>query len=269
MRVFEFLTSLGLEPVLWHQAVEATGKAAPFIGEIVVAGLGLVHAVTVLFTPDEVAYLRRELLDGDADPEGQPAMQSRPNVMFEAGMAMALLPDHTVLVEFGQVRLFTDLSGRHTIRLTNDLSSRHAFAHRLEVAGCPVDWDQDWRTAGDLTVPEPVGGGLPIGRREPPPAQPVRRTLAASLRAGSKSHRLDIHNRSSEAVFGVNLEVPDAAGGFVVGGQFPIVRIPPGETATVVAALAFGVPAHIEGVLTGHLADGTPVRDEVFINTRG
>jgi hypothetical protein len=63
--------------------VEATGKSARFIGDIVVTGLGSAHSVIVLFTPDEASYLRRELQNGVSDPDVQPAMRSRPNVLFE------------------------------------------------------------------------------------------------------------------------------------------------------------------------------------------
>jgi predicted nucleotide-binding protein len=267
--VFDFLRSLSLQPVEWHEAVEATGKSAPFIGDIVLAGLGLAHSVVVLFTPDEVSYLRRELQHGDSDPDGQPAMHSRPNVLFEAGMAMALFPDRTVLVEFGEVRLFTDVSGRHTIRLSNDEGSRHSLAHRLEVAGAAVKWSGAWRIAGDLTPPTPVGHGMRLGHRVPAVTRGTQPILSATLRRDSKGHKVDIHNRSDEAVFNVNLELPEDAQGFVAGQQLPITKLPAGQTVTVVAVAAMQMASHFEAVIIGQLSDGTSIRNDVFFNTMG
>ncbi len=86
--MFEFLRAIGLRPIEWAQAVQATGKGSPYIGEILDAAFERAQAVVVLMTPDEIAYLRTEYGHGTNDPETQPAAQARPNVLFEAGMAM-------------------------------------------------------------------------------------------------------------------------------------------------------------------------------------
>ena len=77
--------------------------------------------------------------------------QARPNVLFEAGMAMGRNEDRTVLVELGTLRPFSDVAGRHAIRFGDNSQCRQELAKRLETAGCPVNLDgTDWHTAGDF-----------------------------------------------------------------------------------------------------------------------
>jgi predicted nucleotide-binding protein len=151
--VFMFLRSIGLTPIEWSQAIAATGKGSPYIGEVIDCALGTAQAVVVLCTPDEVVSLRPEYADGDDDPDIHPAFQARPNVMFEAGLALGRAPDRVVLVELGRVRPFSDVAGRNVIRLRNSVASRQELALRLHTAGCNVDLSgTDWHTTGDFTT---------------------------------------------------------------------------------------------------------------------
>jgi predicted nucleotide-binding protein len=96
--LFDFLRSIGLSPIEWSQAIRMTGKGSPYIGEVLDVAFSTAQAVVVLETPDDVAYLHPSLTypdDPDCDPQGQP----RPNVLFEAGMAMGRDPDRTVLAD--------------------------------------------------------------------------------------------------------------------------------------------------------------------------
>lgn len=156
LAIFEFLRSIGLSPIEWHQAIVATGKGSPYVGEIVDAALEAAQAVVVLWTPDEVVALRPEYADGKDDPDLCPALQSRPNVMFEAGLALGRAPERVVLAELGRIRRFSDMLGRHTVRLSNSVASRQELAVRLQTAGCAVDLSgTDWHTAGDFSSPPP------------------------------------------------------------------------------------------------------------------
>ncbi len=144
--MFDFLRSIDLAPMEWGHAVELTGAASPYIGQVLDAAFEHAQAVVVLQTPDEIAYLQPRYGNGEHDPETQPAPQARPNVLFEAGMAMGRNADRTVLVEVGHVRQFSDVAGRHVVRLSNSLDSRQALAQRVTiqvagaggVQGCPV-----------------------------------------------------------------------------------------------------------------------------------
>jgi predicted nucleotide-binding protein len=150
--LFRFLRSIGLKPLEWSQAITETGKASPFIGEILDVAFSKAQAVVVLMTPDDVAQLR-ESFRSPSDPpyESQLTGQARPNVLFEAGMAIGRNPDRTVIVELGTVRPFSDIAGRHTIRLSNDSAARQELAQRLETAGCAVDLSgRDWHKEGDF-----------------------------------------------------------------------------------------------------------------------
>lgn len=154
--IFDFLRSIGLQPIEWSQARAMTGKAAPYIGEILEAAFGRAQAVVALMTGDDEARLRVDLLNpGEREEPLTP--QARPNVLFEAGMAMGSHADRTVFVEIGHLRAFSDIAGRHTVRLTNTsdpqatMIARQEIAARLRDAGCEVDLSgTDWHTVGDF-----------------------------------------------------------------------------------------------------------------------
>lgn len=154
--MFTFLRALGLHPLEWTEAIELTKKAAPYVGEILDAAFERATAVVVLMTPDDEVQLRPDLLKrGDDATERKLTGQARPNVLFEAGLAFGSHPNQTVLVELGKMRPFSDVGGRHTIRMTGSATSRHALAARLRRAGCKVETDarQDWLNAGKFEDP--------------------------------------------------------------------------------------------------------------------
>jgi predicted nucleotide-binding protein len=132
--MFDWLRAIGLRPREWSQHVKASGEASPFIGRVLETAFTQAQAVVVLFTPDEHALLRSDL--GHAANKWR--LQSRPNVLFEAGMAFAAHPDRSVLVVLGDQELPSDLAGRHYVRL-GPVQALRDLAERLEQAGCPVD----------------------------------------------------------------------------------------------------------------------------------
>jgi predicted nucleotide-binding protein len=153
--LFTFLRALSLKPIEWDKAVAATGDASPYIGAVLDAALERAQAIIVLMTPDEVAYLQDRYASDAGDPEAKPSEQARPNVIFEAGMAIGRDAKRTILVEMGKVRPFSDVAGRHAVRLDNSAAKRKTLAERLRSAGCPVDiGGTDWLSVGDLTPPD-------------------------------------------------------------------------------------------------------------------
>ena len=150
--LFDFLRAVGLHPLEWSEAVGATGSASPYIGEILDAAFSVAQAVVVLLTPDDEARLRQLFWkESDSPSETMAGSQPRPNVLFEAGMAMGRDARRTVLVELGMLRPFSDIAGRHTIRLDDTSQRRQDLAQRLKRAGCPVNMEgTDWHSAGDF-----------------------------------------------------------------------------------------------------------------------
>ena len=151
-QLFTFLRALDLHPLEWSEAVRMTERPSPYIGDILDSAFSRAQAVVVLFSPDDLVRLRQELWTDDESPtETDLSGQARPNVLFEAGMAMGRFPDRTVLVEVGALKPFSDISGIHVIRLNDTPERRQEFALRLRSAGCPVNLDGiDWYSAGDF-----------------------------------------------------------------------------------------------------------------------
>lgn len=152
--MFDFLRAIGLKPLEWSQAIIATGEASPYIGQVLDTAFSIAQAVVVLMTPDDEAYLKKEhQTEHDADYERKPTGQARPNVLFEAGMAFGRHPKRTLLVEIGTLRPFSDVGGRHVLRLNNSTERRQDLAERLLTAGCAVDLSgRDWHSAGSFDL---------------------------------------------------------------------------------------------------------------------
>ena len=151
---FGFLRAIGLQPMEWRKAIELTGKPSPYVGEILDAAFQEAVAVVVLLTPDDEAKLKDEFLKPhDPNFEKKLTGQARPNVLFEAGMAMGRNPGGVVLVQIGDMRPFSDIGGRHVVRLSNGAESRQELITKLANAGCNVDASgSDWLREGDFQV---------------------------------------------------------------------------------------------------------------------
>lgn len=150
--LFQFLRAIGLTPIEWSQAIRLTGKPAPYIGEVLDAAFSNAQAIVVLLTGDDVAKLRDEFgRPNDLSFEKQLTVQARPNVLFEAGMALGRHDDRTVIVELGELRPFSDISGRHLIKLNDSIARRQELAQRLITAGCNIDLTgNQWHTVGNF-----------------------------------------------------------------------------------------------------------------------
>jgi predicted nucleotide-binding protein len=150
MRIF--FRALNLRVIGWEKAVQETGQAAPYIGDVIFAGMRMADAVVVLLTPDDLVRLRPDLLSPD-DPahEREIRGQARANVIYEAGIADALDRSRTVLIEFGEVKSLSDLSGRSVLRFDGRPSSRHELVIRLRNAGlAPDTTGSGWLENGDF-----------------------------------------------------------------------------------------------------------------------
>lgn len=140
--LFDWLRAIGLQPQEFTHLIDAKGEGAPYIGDVVRSAFDHVQAVIAFFTPDE------HTLDRTAAPAGAAGwrLQSRPNVMIEAGMALVTHPDRTILVVLGTQELPSDLAGRHYIRLDHTKPAPlNDLAQRLRRAGCDTTLTgNDW-----------------------------------------------------------------------------------------------------------------------------
>lgn len=272
-QVFAYLRALGLSPIEWAHAIHETGKTAPYIGEVLDVAFGLAQAIVVLETPDDIAYLRADL-SGDDDPETSPQGQPRPNVLFEAGMAMGRNPDRTIIVEFGKIKQFSDIHGRHTIRLDNTPQKRQDLKNRLATARCAVDAiGTDWLTAGDLTPPAPAGGGAPLGKRVPAPTRPSRPRFSAShfRRGGNKFDYVEITNHGPGDVLDFDVEEISTEGRGLLRERedLPIPKLPESKSYRIdyVGNNAMGDnKRYFTLLITGRTNDGEPIRHEEFVS---
>jgi hypothetical protein len=151
--VFDFLRAIDLAPMEWEQVIAATGKPSPFIGEALEAGFSVAQAAIVVLTGEDMARAgKRYLKPNDTNDEKVLTPQPRPNVLFEAGMALGKYPERTVLISLGSYRKFSDIDGRHLVDLSNTVASRQAVIDRLKRAGCSVETENksDWHHAGDF-----------------------------------------------------------------------------------------------------------------------
>ena len=154
--MFDFLRSLGLKPMEWEQAVDEAKGNNPDVGNIIETAMARVQAVVVMFSPDELAHLKEQFWGADdRRGDGKPAGQARPNVIFEAGLALGAHPEKTVIVQVGRVRPFSDIAGKHLVKLSDAVNTRNDLANRLVKIGCEVNRvGSDWMEAGTFVPTE-------------------------------------------------------------------------------------------------------------------
>lgn len=148
--MFAFLRSIGLNPMEWSQAVSAAKGANPNVTDVVKGALQKVQGVIVLFSPDEEARLKSKFR-GPKDGKSLEG-QARPNVIFEAGIALGAHQEKTLLVEVGDVRKISDIAGMHILHLNNKAATRKELAQRLkDKLKFKVDTSGDsWLTVGNF-----------------------------------------------------------------------------------------------------------------------
>ena len=150
--MFDFLRALDLHPMEWETMIHEAGSGSPYIGDVLRTGFARAQAIVVLFTPDEEARLSKHLRTKAREAETY--FRPRPNVIFEAGMALAIDDSRTVLVQIGELDVISDIAGRHIVKFDGSEDKRHVLAQRLKNnARCAVDDSgADWKRAGDFVV---------------------------------------------------------------------------------------------------------------------
>jgi predicted nucleotide-binding protein len=149
--MYDLLRALGLGPKEFDSLLAGSGEGAPYVGNVVLQAIDEAGATVVVLTPDEEAVLVAGLRTTSDD--GIPRLQPRPNVLFEAGIAMASPRPRTIFVEIGKTAQFSDVVGRHTLRFDGSLEARLKLAERLRGLGCPIDTSGErWKRAGTFRV---------------------------------------------------------------------------------------------------------------------
>jgi predicted nucleotide-binding protein len=149
--LFDFLRSLGLQPIEWSEALRSTKIGSPSILGAVNAGMDLPQVIIVLLTPDDKGGTKARYQWSDPLDERMFAGQPRLNVIFEAGRALALLPNDTVFVRRGRIRKFTDIDGLFVYTLGPSVQWRAELRQFLIAHGCDVDHNSTgWLEAGDF-----------------------------------------------------------------------------------------------------------------------
>jgi predicted nucleotide-binding protein len=145
--LFGFLGALGLKPLGWETLVSATDSTSPYLRDVIIQGIAMAQAAVVLMTPDDIVRLHPDLQDPDGDDPGErAAMQARPNVIMELGMALATYADRTIVLFAGRHRPMADLGGLNYIRLHPGEECLEKIIRRLQTARCEVREDApDWR----------------------------------------------------------------------------------------------------------------------------
>lgn len=137
--MYQLLSSVGCKPVEFHQAVAKAKRGNPYIGDVLDRAFEEAQGLVVIFSPDDEVRLKDQFLkSGERHTEGRYQGQPRPNVIFEAGMAMAHHQDKTIMVAVGRMKSFTDISGRHLVHLDDSTASRRDFLNRLSRI-CKID----------------------------------------------------------------------------------------------------------------------------------
>lgn len=206
--LFEFLRTIDLRPLEWTQLVGAANRGAPYIGQVLDEAFAQAQAVVVLSTPDDIAFLRPELVpEDDPEDEAVPMGQARPNVFYEAGMAIGRFPTRTIFVEVGTMRSASDLSGIHAVRMDDGPECRRDLAQRLENAGCEVDTEgTDWLTAGEFQAQ----GAVETPAEELAPEDAERAALRRRIDAFVDDLRGDVY--ATEAMAQTFNELVEKAG---------------------------------------------------------
>jgi predicted nucleotide-binding protein len=132
--MYLFLSSIGIVPMEWDHAIKAAkGGANPIVGDVISQAMERVQGVMILLSPDEEAKIRTKFASTSDKKRGLhlKGFQPRPNVIFEAGLALGAHSDKTILVQVGTVRDISDIAGKHMVYLSNSFADRKRLADRL------------------------------------------------------------------------------------------------------------------------------------------
>ena len=122
--------------------------------EVIYNAMNKVQGVLVVFSPDEEARLKSTFCNPIDKKKGLCTLdgQARPNVIFEAGLALGAHSKKTLLVQVGDVRDISDIAGKHLVHLSNTPASlKGTGAKAQDQTQFKVDTTGDqWLTIGNF-----------------------------------------------------------------------------------------------------------------------
>lgn len=145
--IFSLLRALKLEPMEWMDVISSTGRPDAYIHEAIKKSMDDAGAVVVIMAPEEEAKLLKKFHSEAKDEETY--LQSRPNVIFEAGLALGLKEEKTIILQFGESRIFSDILGKHILKYKGkkqEIDFKTALFQKLRIAGCSCDVGSDYFT---------------------------------------------------------------------------------------------------------------------------
>jgi predicted nucleotide-binding protein len=149
--MFAFLCALGLKPKDFDTARVEICKGSPSIPEVLKWGFANAWCVLVLITGDDQGRLHEPFWSEHEDSrEKEYLSQPRLNVVFEAGMALSLKEDRTILVRIGETRSFSDIAGRYVHPFNGTKGDRIILKDVLRGIECDIEEGIDWLSAGDF-----------------------------------------------------------------------------------------------------------------------
>jgi len=137
---FELLRRLDLRPLAFDELTARTGSSNPSVRAVVRAAFARAQAVIILLTGDDLVSLRTDLLGGAPAQGGAgETLQPHLRVIFEAGVAVALQHERTIIVEVPPLRGLLDLADVQVVRFaTGAPEERTQLVRRLRAAGCTL-----------------------------------------------------------------------------------------------------------------------------------
>lgn len=127
--------------------MDVMGTVGPsaYVHEAIKSSINEVGAIVVIMAPEEKVQLikKYQTQPSDAKQEYQP----RPNVIFEAGLALGLKEEKTIILQFGETRIFTDILGKHILKYrgkSNEIGFKNDFCQKLRMAGCDCEMGNDY-----------------------------------------------------------------------------------------------------------------------------
>ena len=125
--VARLVERLGLEPILWQEALDRIGLMSPSVIERFRSCLDVAQGVVIV-------------LEGGLG-------ESELNLVFEAGLALGLAEERTVVIQLGDQTPPDDLAAVNILRLRSTEESANALSSALASAGCAIPRPADGSTS--------------------------------------------------------------------------------------------------------------------------